>query len=233
MELDADFDAKLDKSGVRFTERDVELLEAIREHGSLNKAATELERSYSHSQQRIVELEDSFGQLVERQRGGSGGGGSTLTENSEQLLGEFARLEAEFTGLTEVEETVFRGNVIYRDGELGTVETDAGDIRAIVPSVTDEVRVAVRSDAVTLHAANSVPETKTSARNQFQSTVTDIVDGDRLAQVMLDIDADTELIALVTQTSVKTLELTPGDAVLATFKTAGTRAYLVNPPYSE
>lgn len=233
MELDADFDAKLDKSGVRFTKRDVELLEAIREHGSLNKAATELERSYSRSQQRIVELEDSFGQLVERQRGGSGGGGSTLTENSEQLLAEFARLEAEFTGLTEGEETVFRGRVIDRDGELGTVETDAGDVRAIVPSATDEVRVAVRSDAVTLHAPDSVPETKTSARNQFQSTVTDIVDGDRLAQVMLDIDAETELIALVTQTSVKTLELTPDDAVLATFKTAGTRAYPVNSSCSE
>jgi len=93
MELDADFDAKLDKSGVRFTERDVELLEAIREHGSLNKAATELERSYSRSQQRIVELEDSFGQLVERQRGGSGGGGSTLTGRAEALPGVLSRIQ--------------------------------------------------------------------------------------------------------------------------------------------
>jgi molybdate transport system regulatory protein len=228
MELDADFDAKLDKSGVGFTERDVELLQAIHEHGSLNKAAAKLERSYSRSQQRIVELEDVFGQLVDRQRGGSGGGGSSLTEISEQLLAEFARLEAEFTGLTEVEETVFRGQIIDRDGELGTVETDAGDVRAIVPSTTDEVRVAIRSDAVTLHAPDSVPETKTSARNQFRSTVTDILDGDSLAQVMLDIDAETELIALVTQTSVKTLGLTPGDAVMATFKTAGTRAYPAN-----
>lgn len=233
MELDADFDAKLDKSGVRVTERDVDLLNAIDEHGSLNRAATELGRSYSRSQQRIVELEDAFGQLVERQRGGSGGGGSSLTGTSEQLLAEFARLEAEFTGLTEVQETVFRGRVIDRDGELGTVETDAGAVRAIVPSTTDEVSVAVRSDAVTLHAPDSVPGTKTSARNQFQSTVTDIVDGDSLAQVMLDIDAATELVALVTRTSVATLGLTQGDAVMATFKTAGTRAYPASSPRPE
>lgn len=224
MDIDADFDATLDKAGVRFTERDVELLRAIDKHGSLNKAATALGRSYSRSQQRIVELEDAFGRLVERQRGGSGGGGSSLTETSEQLLAEFDRLEAEFTGLTEVKETVFDGTVIERDGELGTVETAAGRVRAIVPS-TDEVRVAIRADAITLHTPGSLPGTETSARNQFHSTVAEIIDGDSLAQVVLDLDTETELNALVTQTSVETLALTPGDSVVATFKTAGTRAY--------
>ena len=233
MDLDAAFDAQLDKSGVRVTERDVQLLRAIRDHGSLNKAATALGRSYSRSQQRVVDLEEAFGELVERQRGGSGGGGSSLTETSEQLLAEFARLEAEFTGLTEVEETVFCGRVVERDGELGTVETDAGPVRAIVPSATDEVSVAVRADAITLYAPGSVPESKTSARNQFHSTVTEIVDGDSLAQVALDIDAETELLALVTRTSVETLALAPGDAVTATFKTAGTRAYPATSPGGE
>lgn len=228
MDVDAHFEAGLVKSGVRFTQRDVELLRAIHEHGSLNKAATALERSYSRSQQRIVELEDAFGQLVERQRGGAGGGGSVLTETSEQLLAEFDRLESEFAGLTQVEETVFRGTVVDRDGELGTVETDAGPVRAIVPSTTDEVCVAVRADAITLHAPGSVPETETSARNQFGSTVVDIIDGDSLAKVVLDIGSTTEMAALVTQTSVGTLGLVPGEPVVATFKTAGTRAFPAN-----
>lgn len=228
MDIDARFEARLVKSGVRFTQRDVALLRAIHKHGSLNRAAAALERSYSRSQQRVVELEDAFGQLVDRQRGGAGGGGSVLTKTSEQLLAEFDRLESEFAGLTQVEETVFRGTVVERDGELGTVETAAGRVRAIVPSATDDVCVAVRADAITLHAPDSVPETETSARNQFDCTVADIVDGDNLAKVVLDIGSDTELAALVTQTSVRTLELTPGDAVVTTFKTAGTRAFPAN-----
>jgi molybdate transport system regulatory protein len=228
MDLDADFDAQLDKSGVRFTERDVKLLRAIYQHGSLNRAANALGRSYSHSQQRVVELEGAFGQLVERTRGGSGGGGSSLTETTEQLLAEFDRLEAEFTGLTEVEETVLRGTVVKRDGELGTVETEAGLVRAIVPSTPRKVRVAIRADAITLHAPGSLPETKTSARNRFESTVRDIVVGDTIAQIGLDINAETDMTVLVTQTSVETLDLTPGDVVVATFKATATQASPAN-----
>lgn len=229
MDVDAHFEAGLVKCGVRLTQRDVKLLRAIHEHGSLNKAAAALERSYSRSQQRVVELEDAFGQLVDRQRGGAGGGGSVLTETSERLLAEFDRLETEFAGLTQVEETVFRGTVIERAGELGTVETAVGPVRAIVPSATTTVCVAVRADAITLYAPGSVPETETSARNQFDCAVADIVDGDSLAKVVLDIGSDTEMTALVTQTSVRTLELTAGDTVVATFKTAGTRASPATP----
>lgn len=225
MELDVAVEAQLDRQGVGFAERDVELLRAVDEHGSLNGAANALGRSYSRSQQRVVELEDAFGRLVERRRGGSGGGGSSLTETAERLIAEFDRLEAEFTGLTEIEETVLRGTVVERDGELGTVETEAGPVRAIAPPATREVRLAVRADAITLHPPGSVPETKTSARNHFHSTVRDIVVGDALARVVLDINAETDMTVLVTRTSIDTLDLALGDAVVATFKATATRAY--------
>jgi len=225
MDHEVDVDARLDREGVRFAARDAQLLRAIREHGSLNGAANALGRSYSRSQQRVVELEDAFGQLVERQRGGSGGGGSSLTETAESLLVEFDRLEAEFAGLTEVEETVLRGRVVERDGELGTVETGAGLVRAIVPPTAEEVRLAVRADAITLHAPGSVPETETSARNQFRGEVREVRSGDALARVMLDIGADTDLTVLVTRTSIDTLGLEPGTPVVASFKATATRAY--------
>jgi molybdate transport system regulatory protein len=173
----------------------------------------------------VVELEDAFGRLVERQRGGSGGGGSSLTDTAESLLAEFDRLEAEFTGLTEVEETVLRGRVVERDGELGTVETGAGLVRAIVPPTAEDVRLAVRADAITLHAPGSVPETETSARNQFRGEVREIRSGDALARVVIDIGADTDLTVLVTQTSIDTLGLEPGTPVVASFKATATRAY--------
>jgi len=225
MDHEVDVDARLDSEGVRFAARDAQLLRAIREHGSLNAAANALGRSYSRSQRRVVELEDAFGQLVERQRGGSGGGGSSLTGTAESLLAEFDRLEAEFAGLTEVEETVLGGTVVERDGELGTVETGAGPVRAIVPPAVEEVRLAVRADAITLHAPGSVPETETSARNQFRGEVREVRSGDALARVVLDIGADTDLTVLVTRTSIDTLGLEPGTPVVASFKATATRAY--------
>jgi molybdate transport repressor ModE-like protein len=91
---------RLDREAVRFAARDAELLRAIGEYGSLNAVTDAPERSYSRSQQRVVELEDAAGQLVERQRGGPGSGGSSLTETPESLLAEFDRLEVEFAGLT-------------------------------------------------------------------------------------------------------------------------------------
>lgn len=225
MELNVDVNTKLDKGEMTFVERDAKLLRAVHEHGSLNKAASELERSYSRSQQRVVKLEEAFGELVDRQRGGSGGGGSTLTETARNLLTEFDRLESEFTGVTEVAESVLRGTVVARDGELGTVETEAGPVRAIVPANTEEVRLTIRADTVTLHAPGSFPESTTSARNHFRGEVRGIVPGDALARVVVDIDSDTDLIVLVTQTSLETLDPTSSEPVVASFKATATRAY--------
>src|SRR5699024_8359588 len=112
---------------------------------------------------RVVELEEAFGPLVVRERGGSGGGGSTLTDGARDLLAAFERLTAEFTGVAEVEETVLDGTVVERDGELATVETTARTVRAIVPTGSRRVRLAIRADAVTLHTPGALPDRETSA----------------------------------------------------------------------
>ncbi|EMA52097.1 TOBE domain-containing protein [Halococcus thailandensis] len=224
MDLEAGFDAQLDKSGVGFDERDAGLLRAIDDHGSLNAAAGALGRSYSRSQRRVVELEEAFGPLVVRERGGSGGGGSTLTDGARDLLAAFERLTAEFTGVAEVEETVLDGTVVERDGELATVETPAGTVRAIVPTGSRRVRLAIRADAVTLHTPGALPDRETSARNRYRGTVSTIESGDALARVALDIGDDTRLTALVTRESIATLALSPGDEAVASFKATATRA---------
>ncbi len=224
-DVDVDAAAALTAGDVRFGERDAALLRAVDEHGSLNAAADALGRSYSRSQRRVVELEEAFGRLVERTRGGSGGGGSSLTGTAEALLAEFDRVTAEFAGLTEAEETVLRGIVVERAGELGTVETAAGRVRAVVPAAGEDVRLAVRADAVTLHAPGSLPAAETSARNRFRGTVRSVTEGDALARVAVDVGADADLAVLVTRTSVETLALAPGDAVVASFKATATRAY--------
>jgi molybdate transport system regulatory protein len=225
MDPEAAFDAGLSAAGVEFAESDARLLRAVHEHGSLNRAADALDRSYSRSQQRVVELEEAFGRLVERTRGGSGGGGSTLTGTARGLLREFDRLQAEFTGVAEAEETVLPGTVVDSTGELATVETDPGRIRAIVPATTPDVRLSVRADAVTLHAPDAVPERETSARNRFGGEVSRVETGAALARVTVDVGADTDLTALVTRASADALDLAPGVQVVASFKATATRAF--------
>ena len=224
MDLDAGFDAQFDKSGVGFDERDAALLRAIDDHGSLNAAADALERSYSRSQRRVVALEEVFGPLVVRERGGTGGGGSSLTDAAHDILAAFERLRAEFTGVAEVAETVLEGEVVDREGELATVETSAGVVRAIVPKGSRRVHLAVRADAVTLHTPGTLPADGTSARNRFRGTVAAIEEGDALARVALDVGTGTELAALVTHASIDTLALVPGDEASASFKATATRA---------
>lgn len=210
---------------VTVDERDVEALRGIAEYGSMHRAAAELGRSYARIQQRIGELEETFGPLVIRERGGKGGGGSTLTADGHELLARFDRLRAEFSGVARAEESVFPGTVVDREGMLGTVETPAGTVRGIVPADADAVQVAVRSDVVTLTTPDEAPRPAgTSVRNRFRGTVVHVETDDGLARVTVDVGTETPLRALVTPASVETLGLSEGDAVVASFKATATRA---------
>lgn len=63
------------------------LLRAVKEHGSLRKAARSLGRGYRKAWSDIRETEESFGRaLVVRSRGGAEGGATKLTEFGEELL---------------------------------------------------------------------------------------------------------------------------------------------------
>lgn len=223
--MDAGFDAQLRADTVEFTQKDATLLEAVDEIGSIHKAADELGRSYSRSHQRITALEEAFGTLVERQRGGSGGGGSTLTENAHELLSRFERLRTGYSSVAETTEAVLEGTVATRTGELGTVTTAAGQVRAIVPPNTDTVQVGLRADTVTLHDPDETPtESATSARNRFEGHVLNIDRGDAISLVSVDVGAEEPLCALVTDDSRERLELEPGRQIVASFKATATRA---------
>jgi molybdate transport system regulatory protein len=215
----------LEFEDVTVDERDVAALRAIDEHGSMNRAASALGRSYARIQQRVAELEETLGPLVTRQRGGAGGGGSTLTEAARDLVGQFDRLRAEFSGLARSEESVFAGRVVERTETLGLVETGAGVVRSIVSGGSDDVQVSVRSDAVVLTSpeAASSPD-DTSVRNQFRGTVRAVERDGGVARVTVDVAAETPLCALVTETSIDKLGLSVGDPVVASFKATATRA---------
>ncbi|MFQ3295744.1 MAG: molybdate transport system regulatory protein [Natrialbaceae archaeon] len=223
--VDAGFDARLRVDDVSFEARDAALLEAIDEFGSLNRAADDLGRSYSRALERLEDLENAHGPLVERHRGGPAGGGSELTNTARDLLARFDRLRSGLSGVAETGETVLSGDVEDREGELGIVRTDAGPVRAIVPADGDRVQVAVRADAVTLNDPVEIPEPDaTSARNRFEGVVKAVDRGTVIARVTVDVGAASPLAAVVTIDSVQRLDVRPGRCVVASFKATATRA---------
>lgn len=224
MDVHPRFDVYIGRGDVTLDRQDVDLLQAIRREGSLNGAADTLGRSYAHAQRRIVELEDAFGELVDRRRGGAGGGGSELTGTAEDLLATFRRLNTRFRGVAENAETVITGSVVDRDGELVTVETAAGPVFALVPDPAERVQLSLRADAVTLTDPDDarVPGA-TSARNRFRGTVQTVDPGQRITRVAVDIGTADPVVAVVTDESRETLDLTPRTEVLVSFKATATR----------
>jgi molybdate transport system regulatory protein len=223
--MDAGFEARLQADGVTFEARDATLLRAVDSEGSLNAAATSLGRSYSRCHERLADLEDAFGPLVERTRGGSGGGGSRLNDRARALLARFDRLRAEFSGVAGGAETVLEGEVVDRNGELATVRTAVGDLRTLAPEGAEAVQVTLRADAVTLHDPEDAPPAGgTSARNRLAGRVTVVDRGEAIARVGVDVGAPDPLVALVTVESLERLGLRPGRPVVATFKATATRA---------
>lgn len=219
------FDARLRGGEVEFDGRDAALLRAIGEHGSLNAATGALGRSYSRAHSRLTALEEAFGPLVERTRGGPGGGGSRLTDGARALLARFDRLREAFSGVAAATETVYEGRIRKRDGELATVETPIGTLRVLAPHDAESVQVTLRADAVTLNVPDDAPAAGgTSARNRLEGRVVDVRHGESVAQVDVDVGGDDPLAVLVTAESVERMSLAPGVPVVVTFKATATRA---------
>ena len=240
--MDAGFEAHLRAGDATVDERDVALLAAVDRERSLSAAADALDRSYSRAHKRLGALEAELGALVERERGGEGGGGSRLTEDGRALLARFARVRAAFADTAETEAAVLRGRVRERDGELATVDTRLGAVTALLFEDGDRVQVAVRADAVTLHGPADAPAAgASSARNRFEGVVVDVdvrasvalvrvavADGSVSVKTRGESDAVDEspvtLPVLVTRDSSERLGLEPGREVVATFKATATRA---------
>lgn len=71
------------------------LLEAIDSYGSILTAAKSLGLPYSKAWEKISKVEKILGEkIVERKRGGSGGGGTTLTKDGKRLLEYYKQIVA-------------------------------------------------------------------------------------------------------------------------------------------
>lgn len=224
MSLKKGFEPHLAIDETTVTGRDIEMLRAIDRYGSMHKAAEELGRSYPHLQRRVVELEETLGQLTERVRGGTDGGGTRLTVEARDLIRQFERLAIELSGVANVPESVLSGTVTEQVGELATVRTAAGDVTARVPETATDVEIAVRADAVVLMEPDSPSHGNTSLRNQLPGLVSDLQRANGTATVAVRVGEDVTITSIVTEESVDRLGLAEGVEVIAAFKSTAARA---------
>lgn len=72
----------------------VELLERVREHGSISAAARSMDMAYRHAWELIDDLNRCFREpVVSTASGGSGGGGARLTPFGDELVRAFRSME--------------------------------------------------------------------------------------------------------------------------------------------
>ena len=224
--------ATLVEGDVEFGADDAALLGAIGRTGSVARAAETLGRSRARALRRIERLEGAFGDLVNRRRGGRGGGGSSLTETGRALLGRYDRLSAAVAAAAGVPETVVEGVVQTVDGELAAVDTAVGTVwgRHDGLTVDDRVQIRIGADAVTVRSADAVtarpaddgPPDETSARNGRRGQVTEIDRGETIHTVTVAVGGE-QIRALVTDESAQRLGLRVDAAVWLSWKATATR----------
>lgn len=78
-----------------------EILKAIDEYGSISKAARSLGMSYRFVWNYIEKMENRLGKVVERERGGRGGGGAELTELGRTILEKYYKVQKELEEISK------------------------------------------------------------------------------------------------------------------------------------
>jgi len=245
--------AALIEGDAEFDGRDAALLRAVHETGSVAGAAAELGRSRARALSRIETLEESFGRLVERRRGGSGGGGSRLTDAGRGLLDRYDRLQAALAATASVPETVLDGTVASVDGELADVGTAVGTVRGLHGgtgdagddpdeseadagrdatgatdgrdrvAVGDAVQVRIGADAVAIYRGDVGVDPDATSARNRLRGEVAAVDAGETVSTVAVSVDGATFRALVTAESAARLDLEPGDDVAIRWKATATR----------
>jgi molybdate transport system regulatory protein len=87
----------------------VNLLEQIRKHGSITKAAKSMEMAYRHAWDLVDSMNrQSKNPFVEVAAGGKGGGGARVTEEGEKAIRLFRQFADDFKAFLEREQKKLR-----------------------------------------------------------------------------------------------------------------------------
>jgi molybdate transport system regulatory protein len=137
-----------------FSHRQIELLQAIREAGSISAAAKQVGISYKTAWDRIDAMNNLADQpLVVRSAGGAHGGGTRLTEFGEKILSGFHALQSEHAEfVSRLGEQLHDMNDVSRFIQDSGLKTSArnqyrGTVKTVTPgSVNTEVEIVLGGD---------------------------------------------------------------------------------------
>lgn len=203
----------------------IKLLELVNECGSIKKAAETMKMSYKAAWDSINSLNEIYGKpLVERQTGGKGGGGTTLTKTGKDLIkayNHFSRIHMMYL------------NAMSDSNKVNCTVQSVTDTHAIaLTSAGDEIACTMldtdlkKGDAVTLFIGPKdvilmdSDNFATSARNVIKAQVVKVVKKGTNSEISLKTAKGTPLDVSITAQSCERLGLVPGKEIFALFKTA-------------
>lgn len=137
-----------------FSHRQIELLQAIREAGSISAAAKQVGISYKTAWDRIDAMNNLADQpLVLRSAGGAHGGGTRLTEFGEKILSGFHALQTEHAEfVSRLGQHLHDMNDVSRFIQDSSLKTSArnqyrGTVKTVIPgAVNTEIEISLGED---------------------------------------------------------------------------------------
>ena len=182
----------------------IELLERIKQTGSIAKAAKEMKMSYKAAWDSIDMINKASKEpLVVAMSGGKGGGGTQITPNGEEAIRIFKAMEEKQNQLLQ-----FFKEDLKSWQESQEHPKDAQKIDTKAPS-QKEVQSFVRKYVM-----------KTSARNQLFGKIVEIKEGKVNAHITLETTSNLKIKSIITLTSLKELSLQIGTQCYALVKSS-------------
>ena len=167
-------------------EKRIQLLIAIKHSGSINKAAKEVPMSYKSAWEAVETMNNlSIHPIVQRETGGSGGGGTTLTEYGENLLNTYFLLKAEQKKFIENLNRI-------TDLNTGTLK----DIRRLSMQISARNQIMGVIEKISHRAVNAEVQIKLKSGNSLVSIITNT------ATENLELNIGDEVIAVIKSSNV-------------------------------
>ena len=220
----------------------VAMLEAVADHGSITAAAKALGLSYKTVWDGIDAINNLLPQpALIAQTGGRGGGGATLTDEGRKLIVSFHRLEEKLSLIAAAlaEESEFHPDLLFWSVAVKTSARNAFrcrvlalDTEAVAATVTLEIAEGQRicaiitndsaedlalvpgQEVLALIKASFVTFDESAQANRFAGTVIKRTDGERDAEIVLDIGGGKTLTAVGPRGEIG---LQPSDSAMASF----------------
>lgn len=143
-------------------EKRIELLKAIKQTGSINKAATLVPMSYKSAWEAVEAMNNlSISPIVTRETGGVGGGGTTLTNYGENLLTTYSLLKEEQRKFLENLNRI-------TDLNSGTLKT----IRRLSMQISARNQIIGTIEKISLGAVNAEIQIKLKSGKSIVSIIT-------------------------------------------------------------